>query len=387
MDALLVLEDGTIVRGNAFGASKTVFGELVFNTGMQGYQESLTDPSYNGQILMPTYPLIGNYGINSEDMESQKIWARGFAVSEWCPEPIHRKSEMTIDEFLKRNSVPGIAGIDTRALTIKTRVFGTMRAALSTDGADPEKLLEKVKKMDYPDTENLVAQVSCKKVIEHPKVAGRKTVALIDCGVKGSIVRHLSSRFNVVQVPYDAPPEKIREFKPGGLFISNGPGNPAHPEILATTVATVRELSQELPTMGICLGHQILSLAFGAKTYKLKFGHRGANQPVKDLHTGRCYITSQNHGFAVDAKTLPEEIEVSQVNVNDGTVEGMRHKTLPIFSVQYHPEASPGPHDTEWLFDEFERLVNSGEWPVNSDQNVLNTNHSPLTTDKRRGCE
>jgi len=357
MDALLVLEDGTIIKGTAFGASKTVFGELVFNTGMTGYQEALTDPSYNWQILMPTYPLIGNYGISAEDMESKKIWARGLVVSEWCPEPVHRQSEMTVDEFLKRNGVPGIASVDTRTLTIKTRVFGTMRAALSTDGADPEKLLEKTKKMDYPDAENLVAEVSCKNIIEHPKVAGRKTVALIDCGVKRNIVRCLASRFNVIQVPYDAPPAKIREFKPDGLFISNGPGNPAHPDILATTVKTVRELSEELPTMGICLGHQILGLAFGAKTYKLKFGHRGANQPVKDFHTGRCYITSQNHGFAVDPKSLPECLEVSQVNVNDGTVEGMRHKTLPIFSVQYHPEASPGPHDTDWLIGEFAKFV------------------------------
>jgi carbamoyl-phosphate synthase small subunit len=359
MDALLVLEDGTTLRGIAFGARKTVFGELVFNTGMQGYQESLTDPSYNGQILMPTYPLIGNYGINSEDMESQKIWARAFVVSEWCPEPIHRKSEMTIDEFLKKNDVPGIAGVDTRALTIKTRVFGTMRAALSTDGADEDELLEKVKKMEYPDVQNVVGDVSCKKIIEHPKVAGRKTVALIDCGVKGNIVRCLAKRFNVVQVPYNATAKQIREFKPDGLFISNGPGNPAHPEILATVVKTVGELSEELPIFGICLGQQILGLTFGAKTYKLKFGHRGANQPVKDFRTGRCYLSSQNHGFAVDPKSLPECLEVSQVNVNDGTVEGLRHKTLPIFSVQYHPEASPGPQDTEWLFDEFAKMIDA----------------------------
>lgn len=356
MDATLVLEDGTILRGESFGATKTIFGELVFNTGMTGYQESLTDPSYNGQILMPTYPLIGNYGVNSEDMESERIWARGFVVSEWCREPIHRKSSMTVDGFLKKYDVPGISGIDTRALTIKTRVFGTMRAALSTDGTDPEELLDVVEKMDYPDKQNLVAEVSCNDIVVHPGIQGRKTVAVVDCGVKKNILRNLKKRFNVVQFPYNTPAQKIIDFEPDGLFISNGPGDPAHPEIMSATVKTVYQIAQELPTMGICLGHQILGLTFGARTYKLKFGHRGANQPVKDLKTKRVYITSQNHGFAVDPD-VPEDLEITQMNTNDGTVEGLRHRYLPIFSVQYHPEASPGPHDTNWLFDEFARIM------------------------------
>jgi carbamoyl-phosphate synthase small subunit len=357
MKALLVLEDGTYAEGKGFGAERTVFGELVFNTNMTGYQEALTDPSYKGQILMMTYPLIGNYGVNKEDFESSRIQPEGFVVSEHCDFPSHRSQDRTASDFLKEYDVPGISDIDTRALTIKTRKYGTMKAALAThnNGIDVDSLIKKVKEMPHPTTKNLVDEVSCKRMKRH-KGIGKHNILLIDCGVKRNIIRSLLKYCNVIQVPYNATSDKIYKLKPDGILVSNGPGDPAHPEIIASTVKTLKEVCQDFPIMGICLGHQILSIVFGAETFKLKFGHRGGNQPVKDIESEKVYITSQNHGFAVEEKET-DELKFTHFNVNDSTVEGMRHTSLPIFSVQYHPEASPGPHDSSFMFHEFMNLV------------------------------
>ncbi len=357
MKALLVLEDGTCVDGKGFGAQKTVFGELVFNTNMTGYQESLTDPSYNGQILMATYPLIGNYGVNKDNFESGEIQPEGYVVFDACSFPSHRKHGKTLSEFLFEHDIPGISDIDTRALTIRIRKHGTVKAALATytDTIDREGLAKRVQEMPHPTTRNLVEQVSVKESIRH-KGEGRFNVVLVDCGVKMNILRFLLKHSNVIQVPYNITAEDICKLKPDGILISNGPGDPAHPEILATTVKTLKDIAGDFPIMGICLGHQILSQVFGAETFKLKFGHRGGNQPVKDVGSGRVYITSQNHGFAVKPEPQ-DELTFTHYNVNDDTIEGMKHTSLPIFSVQYHPEASPGPHDSNHLFHEFMSLV------------------------------
>jgi len=353
MRSFLVLEDGSVFEGEAFGAPGEVFGEVVFATGMTGYQESLTDPSYCGQILVASYPLIGNYGINRHDMQSARPQVWGYAVREACPRPSHRESERTIHEFLKAWSIPGISGIDTRALIRRLRNFGTMKGAIGT--SDPEELIEKVRAMEHPEESNLVAQVSVRSIVRHD--GGRaKTVAMFDCGVKADIVLELRKRFNVIQLPFDTPADTVRELEPDGVFISNGPGNPAHPDMMSTTVSALRRLKDEYPMMGICLGHQLLSLVFGARTYKLKFGHRGTNQPVS--LNGRAYITSQNHGFAVDRGSAEDAgLEITVTNLNDGTVEGVKHSELPIFSVQFHPEAHPGPHDTSFLFDGFMEML------------------------------
>lgn len=366
-EARLILEDGTVLRGRAFGAEATTFGELVFNTSMTGYQESLTDPSYAGQILLLTYPLVGNYGVNADDFESQRIWPRGFVVREACKEPSHRKGNTkTLDAFLRDFGVPGIEGVDTRALTLATRSRGTLKAAITTEDVDEQALLQKVRTMPHPDSANLVAQVSVPKAVEVQATGpGRRRIVLLDCGAKENIVRNLAELGTVHRVPWDTPPEKILGYDPDGVFLSNGPGDPAHPEMLKHTVATMRALQGRKPIMGICLGHQMVGLSFGAKTFKLKFGHRGANQPVKDLETGRVFITSQNHGYAVDVDSARQHgLQVAQVNGNDGTSEGFRHATLPVFSVQYHPEARPGPRDTHHLFAEFEKMMAGFRGPV-----------------------
>jgi carbamoyl-phosphate synthase small subunit len=356
MRGFLVLEDGTIYEGESFGSRKEVLGEVVFSTGMTGYQESLTDPSYCGQILVSSYPLIGNYGVNRKDSQSSKVQVWGYAVKERCSHPSHRDSDRSIDQFLEESDVPGISGIDTRSLIRRIRNYGTMKGAIST--RDPNEVLEKVRSMRHPEESNLVERVSTRKIFEFDE-ENDKTVALFDCGVKSNIIHELRKRFSVIQLPYDTTEEKVRALDPDGVFVTNGPGNPAHPEMMAKTVSTLRNLADDYPMMGICLGHQLLSLMFGAKTYKLKFGHRGINQPV--MLDGRVYITSQNHGFAVDDASAKEAgLEVTVRNLNDGTVEGMRHKKLPVFSVQFHPEAHAGPHDTSFLFDRFARTLEAG---------------------------
>jgi carbamoyl-phosphate synthase small subunit len=353
MKGYLVLEDGRVFEGRVFGAKREVLGEVVFATGMTGYQESLTDPSYCGQILVASYPLIGNYGINPDDSQSEKVQVWGYVVKEACLAPSHRSSCQDIGGYIAQNDVPGISGIDTRAVIRHIRNFGTMKGAISVE--NPERVLARIGAMKHPEKDNLVANVST-KLIKRFDERKEKTVALFDCGLKSNIVQELRKRFNVIQMPFDTSAEKVRDLEPDGIFISNGPGNPAHPEIMSTTVATLGKIRDDYPMMGICLGHQLLSLMFGARTYKLKFGHRGINQPVK--FEDRVYITSQNHGFAVDAASAEEAgLEITFRNLNDGTVEGMKHKDLPIFSVQFHPEAHPGPHDTSFLFDRFKKMM------------------------------
>jgi carbamoyl-phosphate synthase small subunit len=336
---------------------------------MTGYQESLTDPSYKGQILMMTYPLIGNYGINPTDFESDKVQVEGYVVREHCRVPSHRSSTKTVSEFLTEYDIPGMANVDTRALTIKTREHGTLKAVMQTySGQEPDaaRLVRQAREMPHPCDSNQVGRVSCKR-IKRLKGTGNLNVLLIDCGVKNNIIRSLRSRCNVIQVPYNVTPDKISKYNPDGIFVSNGPGDPSYPEILDATVNTLKEILSEYPIMGICLGHQLLSLAFGAKTFKLKFGHRGANQPVRDERTNKVYISAQNHGYAVDSnngsntKDPLSEVEFTQINVNDNTVEGMAHRRLPIFSVQYHPEACPGPWDTGWMFDEFIKIIKANK--------------------------
>lgn len=354
----LVLEDGSVYEGEAFGYQSLAFGEVVFSTGMCGYQESLTDPSFQGQILVMTYPLIGNYGISDSFYQSESIHARALVVREYCKEPSKMYGGRTLDDFLKKFKIPGISGIDTRDLVIKIRTMGTLKGAVTQDKDGIEQLIKELKRMPAPSESNLVGEVSCKEI---KRYGSNKeiTVGLLDCGEKSGILRDLSSRYNVVVFPYDTPADIITESKVKGVLLSNGPGDPSHPAILNNTAKTVRELSTQLPIFGICFGNQVTALALGGSTYKLKFGHRGCNQPVK--YEGRVYITSQNHGFAVDENSLEGTgLIVDQVNVNDNTVEGLKHEDLPIFTVQYHPEASPGPWDTSFLFDKFGKVIKEG---------------------------
>ncbi len=356
MEGVLVLEDGQVVKGPSFGADGTVFGELVFNTNMTGYCEALTDPSYSGQVLMMTYPLIGNYGVDPETFESERVQVKGFVVRELWRGAGHPTSKMSLDHLLASQGIPGIEGVDTRLLTIGTRVHGTVRAALSTERSKPEDLLEEVRSRPFPDAYNLVGGVSCTSPLHH-RGRGRLRFALLDCGVKGSILSNLTPYGDVFRFPYSTSAGDLMAVDPHGIVVSNGPGNPAHPEMLATVVQTLEELIGEVPVMGICLGHQLLGLACGAETYKLKFGHRGGNQPVRDLTRDKVFITSQNHGFAVSEESLGEELRVTHLNLNDGTVEGFRHREAPVLSVQYHPEACPGPHDSLYVFTEFIEVV------------------------------
>ena len=353
MKAVLVLEDGSVWPGEGFGAPAKVSGEVVFNTGMVGYPESITDPSYHGQILCQTYPLVGNYGVSSASFESDspKIW--GYIVSELCVAPSHATSEKTLDDWLKENGVPGISGVDTRALTKKLRVHGVMLGILETRAAkaDLGALRREARLIPDPNKRHLVAEVTSKKIKIYNKDL-KKTIALIDCGVKASIINSLIKRnVRVVRVPAETEFHKIIEHGPSGIVISNGPGDPKK---CGVTIATVKKLMKEsLPIFGICLGNQILALAAGGNTYKLKFGHRSQNQPCLEDGTKRCYITSQNHGFAVDVRSLPKPWRPWFTNANDATNEGIIHGTKPFMSVQFHPEAAPGPTDTEFLFDQF----------------------------------
>jgi carbamoyl-phosphate synthase small subunit len=365
--AVLVLEDGTFFVGKGFGTSKKTSGEVVFSTSMVGYPEALTDPSYKGQILTLTYPLVGNYGVPPFDLnfglplyfESDGIQVQGLVIHELCHNPHHWASTRTLDKWLSDEGIPGIYGVDTRRLTKKLRAHGVMLGILQVGeaGEDPslDQLLAQAKNIPDPNLTDLVRQVSVKKPV-HYKVDGKRTVVLIDCGVKYSIIRNLLKRgISVVRVPYDFSAKEVMEYKPNGVFLSNGPGDP---KTCVKTIDCIRELVDEVPLMGICLGAQILTLAMGGDTYKLKYGHRSQNQPALDLKTNRCYITTQNHGYAIANESIKKTpLDAWFLNPNDKTVEGVKHKSKPVFAVQWHPEASPGPYDTEFLFDTFAKML------------------------------
>ncbi len=354
MQAVLALEDGTLYYGRAFGAGGENWGEVVFNTGMTGYEGVLTDPSYCGQIVVMTYPLVGNYGINSEDFESRGSFVRGFVVREVCDRPSNWKAAGTLAEFLANEGVIGLAGVDTRALTRRLRTKGTMRGIISTITTEPETLIEKARSCPDFSAQDFIPTVATKEIVRYD--GGDLVVALIDLGAKWNIIRRLQRRgCTVVVFPPDSPPAEILALDPAGVVISNGPGDPVR---AVSAIAAARELAGKKPLFGICLGHQVLALALGARTYKLKFGHRGSNHPVKDLAIGKVYISSHNHGFSVEEESLgPAGLVVTHRNLNDGTVEGFRHRELSVMAVQYHPEAGPGPHDSEYLFDEFLELI------------------------------
>ena len=351
--AALALADGTVLEGVGFGADVKSGGEVVFNTGIVGYPESITDPSYRGQILCQTYPLIGNYGVDPSRFESDRPQIAGYVISELCEHPSHATSRKSLHDWLRENGVPGIAGVDTRALTKKLRVHGVMTGLLDAgDGTmSPARLRREAAEVADPNARDLVAEVTTPEIrIYNPQA--RRTIVVIDCGVKMNIIRSLARRgVAVVRVPADSDAERILSFAPKGVVISNGPGDPER--ATAAIEAVRRLLGEGLPLFGICLGNQILALAAGGRTFKLKFGHRGQNQPCLEEGTERCYITSQNHGFAVDTESLPRGWRPWFRNANDGTNEGTRHIRKPIFGVQFHPEACPGPTDTDFLFDEF----------------------------------
>ncbi len=369
--ALLVIEDGTVFEGSGFGAEGEVFGEVVFNTSMTGYQEILTDPSYNGQIVTMTYPEIGNCGVNEEDVESRRPFLKGFVVKEYWRTPSNWRSQGDLESYLANYGIVGIEGIDTRSLTKLIRSKGAQKAVISTQDLDPKNLLKKVQSSEGIVGIDLVTEVSCEEPYnwnegthswrpldeKDLQAEDKFKVVAYDFGLKQNILRKLTDHgCEVTVVPSGTPPNEVLALDPDGIFLSNGPGDPA---AVSYAIESIRTLIGKKPIFGICLGHQILSLALGAETYKLKFGHRGANQPVKNLVTGKVEITSQNHGFAVDADTLGKDIEVTHINLNDQTIEGIKHKKHPAFSVQYHPEASPGPHDASYLFQDFIDLMKS----------------------------
>ncbi len=366
--AKLALEDGTVYTGRAFGGRGETFGEVVFNTSMTGYQEVLTDPSYKGQIVTMTYPHIGNYGVNAEDQESRGPQVEGFVVRELNRVPSNFRAQDALEPFLAKHRVLGIEGIDTRALVRRLRVRGSMMGVLSTQDLDDAALVQKARTCPNIVGRDLVREVVPEKTFSWsdgftsefasqllPARQATHHVVALDFGMKWNIPRCLVQvGCRVTVVPGTASAAQVLALKPDGIFLSNGPGDP---EPLGYAIETVRELAGKKPTFGICLGHQLLGLALAAETFKLKFGHRGANQPVLYQRTGQVEITTQNHGFAVRADTLPRDLEPTHVNLNDGTLEGMRHRRLPVFSVQYHPEASAGPHDSGYLFEEFRKLM------------------------------
>lgn len=355
MKAILALEDGTIFKGVSFGAGGEAYGEVVFNTSITGYQEIITDPSYKGQIVTMTYPLIGNYGINDEDVESTRPFVEGFVVKEYSKIASNWRSRKSLGDYLSENNIVGIEGIDTRALTLHIRQSGELKAVISTEDPDEKNLVQRAKVSAGLIGRDLVKEVIGPRSYEWSK-AGKYKVVVLDCGIKFNTLRLLAKHnCRVIVVPAHTKSSEILSLSPDGLLLSNGPGDPA---ALTYVVKTVRELLDKLPIFGICLGHQILGQAFGGKTYKLKFGHHGANHPVRDLRTEMVAITVQNHGFCVDIESLSKkDVEITHINLNDQTLEGMRHKHLPIFSVQFHPEASPGPHDAGYLFGEFIEMM------------------------------
>ncbi|TLD68756.1 glutamine-hydrolyzing carbamoyl-phosphate synthase small subunit [Phragmitibacter flavus] len=384
--AILALEDGRYFEGEAFGSTQAGSGEICFNTSMTGYQEVLTDPSYRGQIVAMTYPMIGNYGINLLDDESDEPHVRGFVIEELCNVPSNWRSTESLDDYLKRWNIPGIQGIDTRALTKHLRTLGAMRAVITSEGtvADAIQLAQNSPLMKGSD---FVKEVTAANPyawdetnqqsrlwdipnpsqghsgppegVFHALGETKHRVVAYDLGIKRNILRRLRQEgFDVHVVPATTKADEVLALKPDGIFLSNGPGDPGALDYIH---AEVRKLAEQKPVFAICLGHQMLGHAFGGKTFKLKFGHRGGNQPVQDVRTGKVTITSQNHGFAVDADSLPSNLEVSHINLNDGTVEGLRHRDLPVFSVQYHPEAAPGPNDASYFFKEFASLIESSK--------------------------
>ena len=374
MEAVLALEDGLIFEGKSIGASGETSGEIVFNTSMTGYQEILTDPSYAGQIVVLTYPLIGNYGVNAEDEESSRPFAEGLVVREAADSADHWRLDGSLPDYLEKHGIVAIAEIDTRALVRHIRQQGAMRAVIASGEVDRDLLVEKARQAPEMVGRDLASRVSCREAYrwEKPSVeifpedssgsrsrpdAGEppmKVVAL-DFGIKHNILRLMvDSGLEVTVVPAMSSAARILAMNPDGIFLSNGPGDP---EPVAYAIRTARELIGKKPMLGICLGHQILGLAVGGSTYKLRFGHHGGNHPVMRMQTGQVEITAQNHGFAVDIASLPESIEVTHVNLNDQTLEGFRHRSAPLFCVQYHPESSPGPHDSRYLFEEFKRVI------------------------------
>jgi carbamoyl-phosphate synthase small subunit len=381
MKAILALEDGSVFHGEGFGAKASACGEVCFNTSMTGYQEILTDPSYKGQIVTMTYPLIGNYGVNDVDVESWRPHVAGFVVREVSPVVSNWRADYSLAEYLERNRIPGIQGVDTRALTKKLRVRGALNGFVSTEDVSDAEAVKRAKAfvfvgVDYVKEvthrqsfrwdERDEQSASFKLAVGNQSLNARNLraplppadvpIVAYDFGMKYNILRRLRQHgFGVQVVPATTPADEAMKYKPAGIFLSNGPGDPS---ALGYAVSAVSDLIKTgIPIFGICLGHQILGQAFGGKTFKLKFGHRGANQPVKDLESGRVEITSQNHGFAVEAQSLPSDVAVNRINLNDQTVEGLRHKTKPVFCVQYHPEASPGPHDSTPLFGRFRALI------------------------------
>jgi carbamoyl-phosphate synthase small subunit len=349
MDGVLYLEDGTVYRGKGFGKKGTAVGELVFNTSMSGYQEILTDPSYAGQIITMTYPLIGNYGVNSMEKESSKVHARGFIVKSPSKKISNYMSENTIDEMLKSMGIVAISDVDTRSITKRIRNSGALKCVISSEELSPEEVKEAMKN-EKNETKGYMEEVSTKKVI-HIEGSGPR-VALMDFGVKSNIIKNLRQRnCDITVFPYNTSYEEVMNINPEGVLLSNGPGDP---KSVVEGIELVKKLIKKVPAFGICLGHQILALALGGDTYKMKYGHRGGNHGVYDADLDRAYITSQNHGYAVDPASLKDKgIVITHRNLNDDTVEGMRHKELPIFSVQFHPEGAPGPTDTAYLFDKF----------------------------------